>query len=92
MTNSRIHKRSVSLEGHRTSVSVEDEVWTLLGFFAEERGVSRASLIAQLDHERIARGFGPETGGLSTAIRLFVLHNLAERAGLAHLVSPDNTQ
>ena len=58
-------KRSLSIRGHMTSVSLEDEFWRELREIAEERGISMAKLVSEIDGER--------SGGLSSAIRLFVL-------------------
>lgn len=60
-------KRSVTIDGHRTSVSLEDAFWTALGHAAKTRGLTRAVMIGQIDHAR------PAEVGLATAIRLFVL-------------------
>lgn len=60
-------KRSVTIDGHRTSVSLEDAFWNGLGDTARARGLTRATLIGQIDHLR------PPEVGLATAIRLFVL-------------------
>lgn len=60
-------KRSVTIDGHRTSVSLEDPFWTALARAAKSRGVTRAVLIGRIDHAR------PAEVGLATAIRLFVL-------------------
>lgn len=60
-------KRSVTIEGHRTSVSLEDAFWNILGRIARERATTRGNLIASIDHLR-----QPEVG-LATALRLFVL-------------------
>ncbi|MBK4216948.1 ribbon-helix-helix domain-containing protein [Paracoccus caeni] len=60
-------KRSVTIDGHRTSVSLEDAFWLILGQLARQRGVTRGNLIAAIDHAR-----QPEVG-LATALRLFVL-------------------
>ena len=48
-----------------TSISLEDEFWHELGQIAGKRGVSVASLVSEIDCAR--------AGGLSSAIRLFVL-------------------
>ena len=48
-----------------TSVSLEEEFWQELGRIADELGVSVASLVGEIDSTR--------QGGLSSAIRLFVL-------------------
>ncbi|MBC9248135.1 ribbon-helix-helix domain-containing protein [Paracoccus sp. 11-3] len=63
-------KRSVTIDGHSTSVSLEDAFWNALGGIAKAQGVARANLIGQIDHAR------PPEVGLATAIRLFVLANL----------------
>ena len=60
-------KRSVAIEGHRTSVSLEDAFWRGLGAVAAAKGTTRAGLIALIDAGR------PPEVGLATAIRLFVL-------------------
>jgi predicted DNA-binding ribbon-helix-helix protein len=69
---STVKKRSVSLSGHRTSYSVEDEFLAILQAMADARQVPLARLIAGIDSAR-AR----ETN-LSSALRL---------AALAHVVS-----
>lgn len=63
-------KRSVTIDGHRTSVTLEDAFWRALRDMAKARGVSHAALIAQIDHNR------PPEVGLATAIRLVVLHDV----------------
>lgn len=60
-------KRSVTIDGHRTSVSLEDAFWHGVGHAARTRQISRATLIGRIDHAR------PPEVGLATAIRLFVL-------------------
>lgn len=60
-------KRSVTIDGHRTSVSLEDAFWLALGHAATGRDITRAALIGQIDHAR------PPEVGLATALRLFVL-------------------
>lgn len=63
-------KRSVTIDGHSTSVSLEDAFWNALGSIAKAQGVTRANLIGQIDHAR------PPEVGLATAIRLVVLAEL----------------
>ena len=63
-------KRSVSIRGHRTSLSLEDGFWEELARIAELRGTSVARLIAEIDNSR--------SGGLSSAVRLFVLDTLKQ--------------
>jgi predicted DNA-binding ribbon-helix-helix protein len=60
-----VRKRSVTIAGHRTSVSLETEFWDGLGALAAARGRSVAALIAEIDEAR--------DGNLSSALRLAVL-------------------
>jgi len=64
----RIRKRSVLINGHSTSVSMENAFWDALKTIAERRRLSLNQLIAAIDHDR--------TGNLSSAIRVFVLTEL----------------
>lgn len=66
-------KRSVTIDGHRTSVSLEDAFWRGVGDAARARGVTRAELIGQIDHAR------PPEVGLATALRLFVVAELRKQ-------------
>ena len=59
-------KRSLTIAGHRTSVSLEDAFWTALRTIAHERQQSLAALVAEIDGARGA-------ASLSSTIRLFVL-------------------
>lgn len=70
---SRPLKRSLTLNGHRTSVSLEDPFWRAFRQIAEARDVPINALAAEIDASRDA-----ETG-LATAIRLFVLTDLQAR-------------
>ena len=65
-------KRSVSIRGHRTSLSLEDGFWDELSAIALARGMSVAALITEIDRTR--------TGGLSSAVRLFILEDLKQKA------------
>ena len=66
-------KRSVTIAGHRTSVSLEAAFWEALGRVAEARGVSVQALVAEIDG---ARG----QSNLSSAIRVFVLDAVSRPA------------
>jgi predicted DNA-binding ribbon-helix-helix protein len=59
-------KRSVTIAGHSTSVSLEAAFWDALRDLARRRGVSVQSLIGEIDSARGAQN-------LSSAIRVFVL-------------------
>ena len=63
-----ISKRSVTLTGHRTSVSLEDAFWDALCRIAEQEGVSLNALISRIDATR-----GDARGNLSARLRVFVL-------------------
>lgn len=65
-------KRSIVVSGHATSISMEDAFWNTLGDIAEERKISLSALITQIDQER-------STSNLSSAIRLFVLHEMQQK-------------
>lgn len=66
---SRPVKRSLTLAGHRTSVSLEDEFWAAFREIAASQGVAVNTLAAEID-----AGRDPDTG-LASAIRLFVLRH-----------------
>ena len=72
-----MHKRSVTIDGHRTSISLEDAFWAELSGIARARGLSLNALVAEIDH---ARGT-PEAGNLSSALRLYVLEELKKQRG-----------
>jgi predicted DNA-binding ribbon-helix-helix protein len=68
----KVIKRSVTLNGHRTSYSIEDEFQVQLQRLAEMRGQPLAALIADIDA-------APRTdGGLSSALRLHVLQSILQ--------------
>jgi len=66
-------KRSLTLKGHRTSVSLEDEFWTAFREIAAAEGVATNALAARIDAERDL------DVGLATAIRLYVLRHFRDR-------------
>ena len=65
-----MNRYSLSLHGHRTSVSLEPEFWAALKILAAQQGQSVARLVQQIDDERTAKG---ARGGLSSALRVYVL-------------------
>ncbi|MEL7256365.1 MAG: ribbon-helix-helix domain-containing protein [Pseudomonadota bacterium] len=62
-------KHSLSLRGHRTSVSLEEDFWQAFREIATERGQPINALAAEIDE---ARGVDM---GLASAIRVFVLRH-----------------
>jgi predicted DNA-binding ribbon-helix-helix protein len=63
---SPVLKRSIVIEGHKTSVSLEDEFWNSFKEIAEEGGMTLEAMIGAIDG-------GRKHANLSSAIRLFVL-------------------
>lgn len=63
----RPQKRSLTLKGHRTSVSLEDAFWDAFRDIARDKGRAINDLAAEIDAIR-----GSDCG-LASAIRLFVL-------------------
>ncbi|HVH37126.1 MAG TPA: ribbon-helix-helix domain-containing protein [Sphingomicrobium sp.] len=63
-------KRSVTIAGHETSVSLEPMFWDLLERAAAERSVPLSGLIATVDAERLA--WRP-TPNLTSALRQWLL-------------------
>ena len=72
-----MRKRSVTIDGHRTSVSLEDAFWTELFAIARVRGLSLHALVAEIDHARSPTREAP--GNLSSTLRLYVLETLRKR-------------
>ncbi len=64
---SSIKKRSVTLHGHRTSFSVEDEFFLILETIAKSQAIPLARLIANIDESR------GSNSNLSSALRLAAL-------------------
>lgn len=60
-------KRSLTLRGHRTSVSLEDPFWEAFRDIARDRALPLNALAAEIDAKRDLEM------GLATAIRLYVL-------------------
>jgi predicted DNA-binding ribbon-helix-helix protein len=65
---SAIVKRSLTISGHRTSISLEDAFWRKLKALAASRAQSLSALIAEIDASR-------GEANLSSAIRVFVLES-----------------
>jgi predicted DNA-binding ribbon-helix-helix protein len=63
---SRVVKHSIVIDGHKTSISLEDAFWKALREIAQGRNVRLSELVALINAER-------KHSNLSSAIRLFVL-------------------
>ncbi len=62
----RDFKRSLTIAGHRTSLSLEPEFWDALTKVAATRNISVASLVSEIDGSRGDRN-------LSSAVRVWLL-------------------
>jgi predicted DNA-binding ribbon-helix-helix protein len=71
----RLAKHSVSIAGHRTSITLEAAFWDALHEIAQARDTTLAGLVAAID---TARAADPARPNLSSAIRVFVLRALRE--------------
>jgi predicted DNA-binding ribbon-helix-helix protein len=76
---SRVVKRSIVVNGHKTSVSLEDEFWSALKVIAGKRLTNLSDLVTAIDGQR-------QHGNLSSAIRLFVLDFYRSQASDAKAV------
>jgi predicted DNA-binding ribbon-helix-helix protein len=66
---SSIVKRSITIDGHKTSVSLEEAFWSDLKQIACAEEATLPQLVAKIDHTR-------EWGTLSSALRLYVLEHI----------------
>lgn len=62
-------KHSLTLHGHRTSVSLEPEFWDAFRSIAAEKDTPLNALAAEIDDARSG------DAGLASAIRVFVLNH-----------------
>ena len=68
-------KRSLSIAGHQTSISLEPLFWDMLKAAAAREGLAVAALVARIDAERIK---SPTPPGLASAIRVWLVVNRSE--------------
>jgi predicted DNA-binding ribbon-helix-helix protein len=66
-------KRSLTLSGHRTSVSLEEAFWHAFRAIAARDGLTLNDLAARIDASR-------GNVGLASAIRVFILRDALDRA------------
>ena len=71
--DSQIYKRSVSLGGRKTSVSLEDDFWTALKNIAAARRMVTADLVREIDSTR-------GQANLSSCLRVHVLNYFKRQA------------
>ena len=77
---SRIDKRSISVRGHKTSVSLEQVFWEEIKRIAVANGQRLPELVAAIDDAR--------SGNLSSALRVFVLLHYQELASGRRAADP----
>ena len=65
-------KRSMTIAGHQTSISLEPIFWDMLVDAAAARRLPINALVAQIDMERLDADHPP---GLATAVRLWLVAN-----------------
>ena len=75
-----MRKRSITIHGHQTSVSLEDEFWEELTDLARQRQLSLNALVTEIDRTRDAASGG---GNLSSTLRVHVLTQLKRKISRA---------
>jgi predicted DNA-binding ribbon-helix-helix protein len=71
-SQSLVFKRSIIIDGHRTSVSLEAVFWNALKDIAQKRNETLSHLIASIDANR-------QFANLSSALRVFVLRHYMDQ-------------
>jgi predicted DNA-binding ribbon-helix-helix protein len=72
-------KRSLTIAGHDTSISLESVFWEALKRAAASEGLPINALVARIDFERIQSTNPPN---LASAIRVWLMEDLVTRAAL----------
>jgi predicted DNA-binding ribbon-helix-helix protein len=75
---SSVVKRSVVIDGHTTSVSLEDAFWSGLKEIARAQHATLSNMVTEIDRTR-------EQTNLSSAIRLFVLDRVQTPGAVASI-------
>jgi len=63
-------KRSITIAGHQTSISLEPVFWSALERAAAVRGLPLSALVAELDALRVQE---PEPANLASALRTWLM-------------------
>lgn len=74
MMKSPVIKRSIIRDGHKSSVSLEDQFWVCLHEIAVRENMTVSALIGMIDQRR-------NSHNLSSAIRVYVLDDFRARVG-----------
>ena len=70
-------KRSVTIAGHATSISLEPLFWTALVEAAEADAVPLNALVARIDAARVSQ---PDPPNLASAIRIWLFERATRRS------------
>jgi len=71
-----MRKRSVTISGHATSITLEDAFWAELKEIAQTQGLSLNRIISQIDDTRRNKYPGHN---LSSALRLYILEEVKKQ-------------
>lgn len=66
---STIAKRSIMIDGHKTSISLEEPFWQAVRQISRARAISLSALLEEIDR-------GRTESNLSSAVRVFVLNSV----------------
>jgi predicted DNA-binding ribbon-helix-helix protein len=69
-------KRSITIAGHATSISLEPIFWTALEAAARDAGLPLSALVARIDAERIAAADPPN---LASALRVWLFERASQQ-------------
>ena len=70
-------KRSITIAGHQTSISLEPVFWTALEAAAVRRALPLSALVARIDAARVEQAAPPN---LASALRTWLLHEVANNS------------
>jgi len=65
-------RRTIYIDGHKTTISLEDAFWTALKEIAQERGERLQHLITSINANR-------QSANLSSTLRIFVLRHYMDQ-------------
>jgi len=80
LMKSSVVKHSIVIDGHKTSVSLEDAFWSSLKEIAHAQGATLGQTVAEIDKAR-------QRANLSSAIRLFVLEYFRSQGTSAAVIN-----
>jgi predicted DNA-binding ribbon-helix-helix protein len=83
--NSLVIKRSIVIDGHKTSISLEDDFWDSLRKIAQERKETLSSLASGIHARR-------KNANLSSTLRVFILEFYKEVFDRQARISEESTK